>query len=56
MNGKYYMEKDVNWNEITQRIKREYPKFPDWNAWSEDCKCYSSLPVGEFLSLFCESV
>jgi len=35
---------------------RVYPKFSGLAAWSENCKCYSSLPLGAVVSLFCESV
>jgi hypothetical protein len=27
-------------------------KFPDWHAWSENCKWYSSVPLGAVVSLF----
>jgi hypothetical protein len=32
-----------------------YQKFSGLAAWSENCKWYSSLPVGAVVSLFCES-
>jgi hypothetical protein len=35
---------------------RVYPKVPGLAAWSENCKWYSSLPLGAVVSLFCESV
>jgi hypothetical protein len=35
---------------------RVYPKVFGQAAWSENCKWYSSLPVGAVVSLFCESV
>jgi hypothetical protein len=35
---------------------RVYPKVSGLAAWSENCKCYSSLPLGAVVSLFCESV
>jgi hypothetical protein len=35
---------------------RVYPKVSELTAWSESCKCYSSLPLGAVVSLFCESV
>jgi hypothetical protein len=36
--------------------KRVYPKVPGLAAWSENCKWYSSLPLGAVVSLFCESI
>jgi len=33
-----------------------YPKVSGLAAWSEKCKCYSSLPSSAIVSLFCESV
>jgi hypothetical protein len=35
---------------------RVYPKVSGLTAWSENCKWYSSLPLGAVVSLFCESV
>jgi hypothetical protein len=35
---------------------RVYPKVSGLAAWSENCKWYSSLPLGAAVSLFCESV
>jgi hypothetical protein len=35
---------------------RVYPKVSWLAAWSENCKWYSSLPLGAVVSLFCESV
>jgi hypothetical protein len=35
---------------------RVYPKVSGLAAWSENCKWYSSLPLGTDVSLFCESV
>jgi hypothetical protein len=35
---------------------RVYPKVSGLAAWSENCKRYSSLPLGAVVSLFCESV
>jgi len=35
---------------------RVYPKVSGLAAWSENCKWYSSLPLGAVVSLFCESV
>jgi hypothetical protein len=33
---------------------RVYPKIFGLAAWSENCKWYSSLPLGAVVSLFCE--
>jgi len=33
-----------------------YPKVSGLADWSENCKWYSSLPLGAVVSLFCESV
>jgi hypothetical protein len=35
---------------------RVYPKVSGLATWSENCKWYSSLPLGADMSLFCESV
>jgi hypothetical protein len=35
---------------------RVYPKVSGLTAWNENCKWYSSLPLGAVLSLFYESV
>jgi hypothetical protein len=35
---------------------RVYPKVSGLAAWSENCKWYSSLPLGAVVSLFCESL
>jgi hypothetical protein len=32
-----------------------YPKVPGLAAWSENCKWYSSLPLGAVVSLFCKT-
>jgi hypothetical protein len=32
------------------------PKVSGLAAWSENCKWYSSLPLGAVISLFCETV
>jgi hypothetical protein len=39
-----------------RRCTRVYPKVSGLSAWSENCKWYSSLPLGAVVSLFCESV
>jgi hypothetical protein len=33
-----------------------YPKVSGLATWSENCKWYSSLPLGAVVLLFCESV
>jgi hypothetical protein len=33
---------------------RQYPKVSGLAAWSKNCRWYSSLPLGAFVSLFCE--
>jgi hypothetical protein len=35
---------------------RVYPKVSGLAAWNDNCKWYSSLPLGPVVSLFCESV
>jgi hypothetical protein len=35
---------------------RVYPQVSGLAAWNENCKWYSSLPLGAVVSLFCESV
>jgi hypothetical protein len=39
-----------------QTYTRVYPKVSGLTAWSENCKWYSSLPLGAVVLLFCESV
>jgi hypothetical protein len=41
---------------IPKQIMRVYPKVSGLAAWSENCKWYSSLPLGAIVLLFCESV
>jgi hypothetical protein len=41
---------------VVTEITRVYPKVSGLAAWSENCKWYSSLPLGTLVSLFCESV
>jgi hypothetical protein len=41
---------------VTGMDTRVYPKVSGLAAWSENCKWYSSLPLGAVVSLFCESV
>jgi hypothetical protein len=56
---------DVKWTAADYRkhmvlfevgFRRVYPKVSRLAAWSENCKWYSSLPLGTVVSLFCESV
>jgi hypothetical protein len=35
---------------------RVYPEVSVLASWRENCKWYSSLPLGAVISLFCESV
>jgi hypothetical protein len=35
---------------------RVHPKVSGQGAWSQNCKWYSSLPLGAVVLLFCESV
>jgi hypothetical protein len=46
----------LNWGLYFMSDKRVYPKVSGLAAWSENCKWYSSLPLGAVVSLFCESV
>jgi hypothetical protein len=41
-------------NVISEHCLRVYPKVSGLAAWSENCKWYSSLPLGAVVSLFCE--
>jgi hypothetical protein len=43
-------------NAVDSLHTKVYPKVSALAAWSENCKWYSSLPLGAILSLFCESV
>jgi hypothetical protein len=38
------------------KATRVYPNVSGLAAWSENCKWYSSLPLGAVVWLFCESV
>jgi hypothetical protein len=38
------------------KITRLYPEVSGLASWSENCKWYSSLPLGAVVSLFYESV
>jgi hypothetical protein len=37
------------------RHTRAYPKVSGLSAWTEDCKWYSSLPLGAVVSLYCDN-
>jgi hypothetical protein len=37
-------------------VYRVYPKVSGLAAWSDNCKRYSSLPLGAVVSIFYESV
>jgi hypothetical protein len=41
---------------ILWQYRRVYPKVSGLASWSENCKWYSSQPLGAIVSLFCESV
>jgi hypothetical protein len=41
---------------LHRRYTRVYPKVSGLASWSENCKWYSSLPLGAVVSLFCVSV
>jgi hypothetical protein len=41
---------------IWEGYKKVYSKVSGLAAWIENCKCYSSLPLGAIVSLHCESV
>jgi hypothetical protein len=41
---------------LETRSTKVYPKVSRLASWSENCKWYISLPLGEVISLFCESV
>jgi hypothetical protein len=54
-------EENTNDDECQQFFKigeptRVYPKLSGLDAWSENFKWYSSLPLGAVVSLFCELV
>jgi hypothetical protein len=40
----------------SEKDTRVSPKVSGLAVWSENCKWYSSLPLGAVVSLFCESV
>jgi len=40
----------------TDEQTKVYPKVSGLAAWSQNCKWYSSLPLGAVVSHFCESV
>jgi hypothetical protein len=42
--------------QIRQTYTKVYPKVSGLAAWSDNCKWYSSLPLGVVVSLFCESI
>jgi hypothetical protein len=54
---------DISFSKLTVSEKVEkfeytkvYPKVSGLVAWSENCKWYSSLPIGVVIALLCESV
>jgi hypothetical protein len=48
------MKKKKEEEEEEEEETSEYPKVSGLAAWSENCKWYSSLPLGAVASLFCE--
>jgi hypothetical protein len=48
--------KDMGQKGLKIQHRRVYTKVTGMAAWSENCKWYSSLPLGAVVSLFCESV
>jgi hypothetical protein len=44
------------WDYVCDMIRRVYPKVSGQAAWNENCKWYSSLPLGAVVSLCCEFV
>jgi hypothetical protein len=54
----YWMVKSstLRWTELRKCDTRVYPKVSGLAVWSENCKWYSSLPLGAIASLFGESV
>jgi hypothetical protein len=57
--GMYKTRRFLQSHEVSTEVKqntRVYPKVSGLAAWSENCKWYSSLPLGAIVSLFCESV
>jgi hypothetical protein len=56
--SQWYLQYMIRWTFKTQQYEctRVYPKVSGLAAWSENCKLYSSLPLGAVVSLFCESV
>jgi hypothetical protein len=50
-----YLHKNSRSRRMFPPLTRVYPKVSGLADWSENCKCYSSLPLGAVVSLFCES-
>jgi hypothetical protein len=51
------MKNPIRCTETVEEVrtnKRVYPKVSGLAPWSENCKWYSSLPLGAVVSLFCE--
>jgi len=46
----------MNYRTVLANITRVYPKVSGLAAGSQNCKWYSSLPLGAVISLFYESV
>jgi hypothetical protein len=50
----HFRNSSIDFYEIWLRDTREYPKVSGLVACSENCKWYSSLPLGAVVSLVCE--
>jgi hypothetical protein len=49
-------DEEKHFQEVGYTNTRVYPKVSGLATWSENCKLYSSLPLGAVGSPFCESV
>jgi hypothetical protein len=56
MGGCYFLTYLQREHEAPNSYTRVYPKVSGLAALSENCKWYSSLPLGAVASLFCKSV
>jgi hypothetical protein len=53
----FLLKLPVTWlSRLQARYTRVYSKVSALAAWSENCKCYSPLPLGAVVSPFNESV
>jgi hypothetical protein len=53
---RHSMEEQLDFTQMLPYHTRVHPKVSGLAAWSENCKWYSSLPLGAVVSLFRESV